>query len=63
MENLILRLEKLSDLWDVSTKALLEKTDASMIPSDDEIKKAFNDSRLSECSCRWQYRHLKRSVR
>ena len=26
---------KLSDLWDVSTKALLEKTDASMIPSDD----------------------------
>ena len=32
---------KLSDLWDVSTKALLEKTDASMIPSDDEIKKAL----------------------
>ena len=51
---------KLSDLWDVSTKALLEKTDASMIPSD---QKGFNDSRLSECSCRWQYRHLKRSVR
>ena len=32
---------KLSDLWDISTKALLEKTDASMIPSDDEIKKAL----------------------
>jgi thiamine biosynthesis lipoprotein len=33
---------KLSDLWDISTKALLEKTDASMIPSDDEIKKALS---------------------
>ena len=42
---------KLSDLWDISTKALLDQTDASMIPSDDEIKKGFNDSRLSECSC------------
>ena len=32
---------KLSDLWDISTKALLDQTDASMIPSDDEIKKAL----------------------
>ena len=32
---------KLSDLWDISTKALLEKTDASMIPSDDEIKETL----------------------
>ena len=31
---------KLSDLWDISTKALLDQTDVSMIPSDDEIKKA-----------------------
>ena len=32
---------KLSDLWDISTKALLDQTDVSMIPSDDEIKKAL----------------------
>ena len=32
---------KLSDLWDISTKALLEETDASMIPSDADIKVAL----------------------
>lgn len=31
----------LSDLWDISTKALLEKTDASMIPSDADIASAL----------------------
>lgn len=31
---------KLSDLWDISTKALLEETDISMIPSEDEIAAA-----------------------
>ena len=31
---------ELSDLWDFSTKALLEKTDASMVPSNDAIKLA-----------------------
>lgn len=31
----------LSDLWDISTKALLEETDASMIPSDEEIAGAL----------------------
>lgn len=32
---------KLSDLWDVSTKALLEQTDASMIPADEDIAAAL----------------------
>lgn len=32
---------KLSDLWDISTKALLEETDASMIPSDADIAAAL----------------------
>lgn len=32
---------RLSDLWDISTKALLEKTDASMIPSDADIASAL----------------------
>lgn len=32
---------KLSDLWDIPTKALLDKTDASMIPADDDIKAAL----------------------
>ena len=32
---------KLSDLWDISTKALLEETDASMIPSDTDIAAAL----------------------
>ena len=32
---------KLSDLWDISTKALLDQTDVSMIPSDDEVKEAL----------------------
>ena len=32
---------KLSDLWDISTKALLDQTDVSMIPSDDEINEAL----------------------
>jgi thiamine biosynthesis lipoprotein len=31
----------LSDLWDISTKALLEDTDASMIPSEEEIANAL----------------------
>lgn len=31
---------KLSDLWDISTKALLEETDAGMIPSEAEIAAA-----------------------
>lgn len=31
---------RLSDLWDFSTKSLLEKTDASMLPSEDEIRAA-----------------------
>lgn len=33
---------KLSDLWDISLKALLEETDASMIPQDDEIAAALS---------------------
>lgn len=33
---------KLSDLWDISTKALLEETDASMIPSDADISAALS---------------------
>lgn len=32
---------KLSDLWDISTKALFEETDASMIPSDTDIAAAL----------------------
>lgn len=32
---------ELSDLWDFSTKALLDVTDASMIPKDSDIKKAL----------------------
>lgn len=32
---------KLSDLWDFSTKALLEETNDSMIPSDSDIKAAL----------------------
>lgn len=32
---------KLSDLWDISTKALLEETDASMIPADGDITAAL----------------------
>lgn len=32
----------LSDLWDFSTKALLENTSASMIPSDTDIQKALS---------------------
>ena len=32
----------LSDLWDISTKALFEETDASMIPADSEIRKALD---------------------
>lgn len=32
---------KLSDLWDISTKALLEQTDASMIPADGDIAAAL----------------------
>lgn len=32
---------RLSDLWDISTKALLEETDASMIPSDTDIRAAL----------------------
>ncbi len=32
---------KLSDLWDISTKALLEETDATMIPSDADIMTAL----------------------
>lgn len=31
----------LSDLWDISTKALLEETNASMIPSDEDIAAAL----------------------
>lgn len=33
---------KLSDLWNISLKALLEETDASMIPQDDEIAAALS---------------------
>lgn len=33
---------KLSDLWDISTKTLLEETDASMIPSDADIQAALS---------------------
>lgn len=33
---------KLSNLWDISTKALLDQTDASMIPSDDDIRAALS---------------------
>ena len=32
---------KLSDLWDISTKALFDETDASMIPSDADIAAAL----------------------
>ena len=32
---------RLSDLWDISTKALLDQTDASMIPSDADIQTAL----------------------
>lgn len=32
---------RLSDLWDFSTKALLDETDASMIPSDEDIQSAL----------------------
>ncbi len=32
---------KLSDLWDISTKALLEETDASMVPADEDIAAAL----------------------
>ena len=32
---------RLSDLWDISTKALLDQTDASMIPSDADIQAAL----------------------
>lgn len=32
----------LSDLWDISTKALFEETDASMLPSDADIKAALS---------------------
>lgn len=32
---------KLSDLWDISTKALLEETDASMIPGKEDISNAL----------------------
>lgn len=33
---------KLSDLWDISTKALLAETDASMIPDDTNIQSALS---------------------
>lgn len=33
---------KLSDLWDISTKALLEETDADMIPKESEIAAALS---------------------
>jgi len=33
---------KLSDLWDISLKALLEETDASMVPSESEIAEALS---------------------
>lgn len=33
---------QLSDLWNISTKALLEETDASMVPSQEEISKALS---------------------
>lgn len=33
---------KLSDLWDISTKALLEETDAGMIPTESEIAAALS---------------------
>lgn len=33
----------LSELWDISTKALLEQTDASMIPANDQIEQALSD--------------------
>ena len=32
---------RLSDLWNISTKALLDETDASMVPSDTEIRQAL----------------------
>ena len=32
---------RLSDLWDISTKALLDQTDVSMIPSDTDIQGAL----------------------
>lgn len=32
---------RLSDLWDISTKALLDQTDVSMIPSDTDIQAAL----------------------
>lgn len=32
---------RLSDLWDISTKALLDQTDTSMIPSDADIQTAL----------------------
>ena len=35
---------RLSDLWDISTKALLDQTDASMIPSDADIQAALATS-------------------
>ena len=35
---------RLSDLWDISTKALLDQTDVSMIPSDTDIQAALATS-------------------